>query len=319
MTYTYTPQSVDDLEPQDWSGYEGNWPDAKWPGGAKVAVSFVVHAEAGSELHESNGDGAPEGWLTETIYSAYGKLPHEAGTNAASVYEYDTARGFWNVLSVFDRFSLPATLFVCGLSAEKFPAYVTEAEARGWELVSENYRFIDYFGVDPAVEAEHAAKALEAIKKTSEKGTAVKSYYTARPSHLTERIQVEAFKKAGEEMSYSNCAYGDDLPYYGKKNGILYVPMSLDCNDQKFVSAPGFSSGVDFYDHIAAAFDCLYKEGTEGSPKMMTIALHPRIIGRPGRLAYLIKLIEHIKKHDGVWVPTRSEIAEHWKKVHPRA
>ncbi|GFZ47173.1 hypothetical protein JCM24511_04916 [Saitozyma sp. JCM 24511] len=365
MTYAYPPQNLDDLEPQDWPGYEGDWPNPQWPGGAKVCVSFVVHAEAGAESHETNGDAYPEAWLNETVFGRYGTLPHNAGTNSSSVYEYETCRGFWNVLDVFDRYSLPATLFVCGRSAEVFPTYITEAESRGWELVSENYRFLDYYSLDPSVELEHATKAIESISKASTKGTVPRSYYMSRPSPISESVAVEAWKNKGVELGYSNCAYGDDLPYYGLKNGILYVPMSLDCNDQKFISAPGFSSGVDFYDHISSAFDCLYKEGLEGSQKMMTgrreslltlrqVALHPRIISRPGRLAYLINLIEHIQKHEGVWIPTRSEIAEyvgsglnsnsisvsasacvirfvrraqregtlnddrHWKKVHPR-
>ncbi|ORY24216.1 hypothetical protein BCR39DRAFT_334954 [Naematelia encephala] len=316
MTFKYEPQNAAEVEPMDWAGYEGEWPDPKWPGGAKVCVSFVIHAEAGAESHESNGDNSPEGWLGETSFIPYGALPNNGMINQSSVYEYETARGFWVLLDVFDRYSLPASMFICGQSAQVFPEYVTEAEKRGFELVSENYRFIDYFGLDPAVEAEHASKALQAIKTASKNGTVPNSYYMARPSHLSEGIVVEAFKDAGVEFKYSNCAYGDDLPYYGSK-GILYIPMSLDCNDQKFVAPPGFSGGIDFYDHVADAFNCLYREGTEGSPKMMTIALHPRIISRPGRLAYLIKVIEHMKKHDGVWFATRSEIADHWKKIHP--
>jgi peptidoglycan/xylan/chitin deacetylase (PgdA/CDA1 family) len=146
--------------------------------------------------------------------------------------QYETCRAYWNLLDVFDRYQLPATLFVCGRSAEVFPEYVIEAESRGWEVVSESYRFLEYFGMDPKTEAEHASKALDAISKASTKGTVPTSYYMARPSHLSEGFAVEAFKKKGVEMSYSNCAYGDDLPYYGVKNGILYVPMSLDCNDQ---------------------------------------------------------------------------------------
>jgi peptidoglycan/xylan/chitin deacetylase (PgdA/CDA1 family) len=133
---------------------------------------------------------------------------------------------------VFDRYSLPATLFVCGRSAEVFPTYITESESRGWELVSENYRFLDYFALDPSVELEHATKAIEAISKASIHGTVTTSYYMSRPSPISESVAVEAWKTKGVELGYSNCAYGDDLPYYGLKNGILYVPMSLDCNDQ---------------------------------------------------------------------------------------
>jgi allantoinase len=146
--------------------------------------------------------------------------------------QYETARGWWNLLDVFDRYALRATTFVCGRSAELFPSYVTESEKRSFELVSESYRFIEYFGVAPDVEAEHAVKALQAISAASEKGTIPKSYYVARPSHLTESITIKAFEETGTGLSYSNCAYGDDLPYYGEKNGVLYVPMSLDCNDQ---------------------------------------------------------------------------------------
>jgi len=315
--YQYAPQSLDELEPQDWPGYEGDWPDPQWPGGAKIAVSFVIHGEAGAESHEANGDAGPEVWLLETTFGAYGALTHNAMIPATTVYEYETARGWWNVLDVFDRFHLPATAFVCGRAAEVFPEFVVESEKRGWEVVSENYRFLDYFGIDPKVEEEHAAKAIQAIAKASPSGLIPKSYYMARPSHLSETFALKAFSEEAGGLAYSNCAYGDDLPYYGKRNGVLYVPMSLDCNDQKFVSSPGFSSGIDFYDHVTAAFDCLYKEGLEGSPKMMTIAVHPRIIARPGRLAYFVKVIEHITKHDGVWIPTRSEIAEHWKKLYP--
>ncbi|RXK35158.1 hypothetical protein M231_07570 [Tremella mesenterica] len=317
MPFIYEKQDASKLLPQDWAGYEGEWPDPKWPGGAKIAVTFMIHAEAGAERHQVNGDPYPEAWLTENNFSGYGSLPHRGGVSASTVYEYETCRAFWNLLDVFDRYSLPATVSICGRAAEVFKPFVTESESRNYEIITEGYRFIDYFGEDPKTEDEHIRKSITAIKEAG-KGTIVKSYYMARPTHLTEDIVRKAFKEeTGEELSYSNCFYGDDLPYWGP-SGLLYVPMSLDCNDQKFVSSPGFSSGVDFYDHVVGAFDALYSEGIEGSPKMMTIALHPRLIARPGRLAYLIKVIEHIQQHDGVWFAKRQEVADHWKKVHPK-
>ena len=185
-----------------------------------------------SAAHNQNGDAEAEMWLMETVIGSRAQIGHRGNMSSTTVYEYESARGFWNVLDVFDRYALPATLFVCGRSAELFPTFVQEAEKRKWEIVSENYRFIDYFGIDPAVEAEHTVKALECIKVASLSGTIPKSFHCPRPSHLTEGFALEAFKKSGAEMLYSNDGYGDDLPYYAPKTGLLYVPMSLDCNDQ---------------------------------------------------------------------------------------
>ncbi|KAJ3023573.1 hypothetical protein HKX48_002446 [Thoreauomyces humboldtii] len=303
-----------DINERDLSGYAGQPPRFSWPNGAKIALSFVVNYEEGGENTPANGDTHSEVFLNETPGSA----PRPSrDPNMETQYEYGTRSGVYRLLSLFRRHGYKFTCFAVGRAVELTPEPVAQMHREGHEICSHNHRWIDYAKLTEEEERSHCRKAVEAIRKAT--GSAPRGWYTGRIGTASRRVVVEEYKKMGLELVYDSDAYNDDLPYWVKADGEphLVVPYTLDQNDMKYAVAPGFTSPDGFYTYLKDAFDILYAEGQEGTPKMMSIGLHCRIVGKPGRAAALQRFLEYVKGHEGVWVATREEIARFWKKEFP--
>ncbi|KAJ3043251.1 hypothetical protein HDV00_005571 [Rhizophlyctis rosea] len=319
---TPNPSSISSAAIRDLIGYGAQPPNPKWPGGAKICLSFVINYEEGGENTVVNGDAGSEVFLNETPggQSRVGVRD----MNMETQYEYGSRCGFWRLLRLFDSFKFTFTLFAVGKAVELNPSVVVETEKRGSEVASHNYRWIDYQYVPALVEREHVVKSIEAIKKASPSGKAPVGWYTGRIGPNSRRIVVEEYKRLGLELLWDGDVYNDDLPYWvdwekdvkgaGK---VLCVPYTLDQNDMKFCVPPGFSSPDGFYTYLKDAFDTLYEEGCDGQAKMMSIGLHCRLVGKPGRIGALKRFMEYVASKEGVWIATREEIARHWRKEHP--
>jgi allantoinase len=293
---------------RDLVGYGRNPPHAAWPNKARIAVSFVVNYEEGGERSILHGDKESEVYLHEVV----GMTPRQRKRDESveSVYEYGSRAGFWRILREFERRQLPFTSWAVGMALLRHPEAAHAMIEGGHEVASHGWRWIDYQNMPIAEERKHFRLAIDAIKKTT--GVAPVGWYTGRLSPNSRRLAVE------HGMLYDGDAYNDDLPYWtdvaGK--GHLVVPYTLDVNDMKFGTAQGFNTGDDWFAYARDAFDTLYAEGDE-TPKMMSIGLHLRLIGRPGRMRALQRFMDHIAKHDRVWVCRRMDIARHWIKTHP--
>ena len=301
--------AVDDPYPRDFAGYGRTPPDPKWPGGARIAVQFVVNYEEGGENTVLNGDPASEVFLNETP----GGTPVQGMRNPSmeSMYEYGSRVGFWRLMRMFEERGLKFTSYAVGLAIEKNPEAAIAMHQAGHELASHGWRWIDYQHVDEATEREHMHRAIEAHERVV--GERPLGWYTGRTSPITRRLVVE---EGG--FVYDSDAYNDDLPYWVTVGGAphLVVPYTLDQNDMKFAVPPGFTSGDGFYAYLKDAFDILYAEG-ETSPKMMNIGLHCRLAGKPGRAAALARFMDYVLGHEKVWVARRIDIARHWMATHP--
>jgi putative urate catabolism protein len=294
--------------PRDMVGYGANPPDAKWPGGARIAVQFVVNYEEGGENSVLHGDKGSEAFLSDMV----GAQSHPDRAMAMeSLYEYGSRAGFWRLKRLFDEFGMPITVFGVASAMERNPAAVDAMLASKWEVATHGYRWIDYQNVPEAMEREHIAKAIEIHKRLT--GERPLGWYQGRTSPNTARLVVE---EGG--FTYDADSYADDLPYYDTRHGKpqLIVPYSLDANDMKFVALNGFTVGKQFAGYLMDAFDTLYAEGAT-TPKMMSIGLHGRIAGRPGRIQGLLRFLEHVAAHKQVWVARRIDIARHWLAMHP--
>jgi len=297
---------------RDFYGYGPKTPDPQWPGGARIAVSFVLNYEEGGENTILNGDPGSEVYLTEVPGGT--PLVGQRDFSTESAYEYGARAGFWRILRTFAQRKIHFTSWAVGRALElNHPAGRAMIEA-GHEVASHGYRWINYKDFGEAEERDHMHMAIRAIEAAC--GKRPVGWYTGRFSAHTLKLVVE-----NGGFLYSSDSYADDLPYYVRVEGAahLIVPYTLDVNDMKFAVPPGFSAGEGWFNYMKDAFDTLYAEGSAGAPKMMSIGMHCRLAGRPGRTAALARFMDHVLSHDRVWVATREQIARHWMTVHPPA
>lgn len=295
--------------PRDLIGYAGKPPFSAWPGRARIAISFVLNYEEGAENSILHGDEASESFLSEIINAQ--PLPGMRHISMESLYDYGARAGFWRIRKLFDERQLPLTVFGVAMAMQRNPEAVAAMLESGWEIASHGYRWINYQHMPETLEHDHMLRAIEIHTELT--GSRPLGWYTGRTSPNTARLVA---KEGG--FVYDSDSYADDLPYYDSTWGKpqLILPYTLDTNDMRFCAAQGFNSGAQFYDYLKDSFDVLYAEG-EAAPKMLSIGLHSRIIGRPARLASLAKFLDYVQAHDRVWVATRLQIARHWLETHP--
>lgn len=295
--------------PRDMVGYGQKPPDPKWPDKARIAVQFVVNYEEGGENNILHGDSGSEAFLSEIIgASAY---ENARNMNMESIYEYGSRAGFWRLHRIFSERKVPMTVFVVAMAMQRNQDAIDAMLKSEWEIASHGYRWIDYQNVPEQLEIEHLQKAVEIHSEVT--GSSPQGFYLGRTSPNTHRILAEQ-----GNFIYSADSYADDLPYWNQdyQNPLLMVPYTLDANDMRFATAQGFNSGDQFYTYLKDTFDCLYDEG-EVTPKMMSVGLHCRLVGRPGRASALIKFLDYILTKERVWIPRRLDIANHWRKHFP--
>ncbi|HRE90428.1 MAG TPA: allantoinase PuuE [Myxococcota bacterium] len=295
--------------PRDMVGYGRRPPEAKWPGAARVAVQFVLNYEEGGENCILHGDAASEAFLSEIP----GAQPW-AGVrhmNMESIYEYGSRVGVWRLLRLFEERGLPLTSFAVGMALERHPEVAHALKEGGHEVASHGYRWIDYQYTDPELERAHIRAAIAVHEKLL--GEKPAGFYQGRMSPNTRRLVMEE-----GTFTYDADAYADELPYYvdGPRGPHLVVPYTLDCNDMRFATVAGFAQGEDFFAYCRDTFDQLWEEGAD-TPRMMSVGLHCRLVGRPGRARQLARFLDHIGRHDRVWVARRVDIAKHWLATHP--
>lgn len=295
--------------PRDLVGYGENPPHAKWPGDARIALQFVVNYEEGGENCILHGDAASEAFLSEIVGAA--AWPGQRHMNMESIYEYGSRSGFWRLLRMFRERALPVTVFGVATALARNPEAVAAMKAAGWEIASHGLKWIEYKDFSPCDERAHIGEAVRI--HTEIVGERPLGFYQGRASEHTLALTIE---EGG--FLYSADAYADDLPYWfddGQAQQLI-TPYTLDSNDMRFAVAQGFNSGDQFYAYLKDSFDVLYAEGAE-RPKMLSVGLHCRLVGRPGRAAALTRFLDYVGNHDHVWVTTRLEIARHWVKHHP--
>jgi chitin deacetylase len=296
--------------PRDFTGYGATPPDAKWPGGARIAVQFVLNYEEGGENCLLHGDAASEAFLSEIVGAA--PWPGQRHWNMESIYDYGARAGFWRLHRLFTRAHVPVTVYGVASALARAPEQVEAMQTAGWEIASHGLKWIDYR--DHSKEAE-AADMAEAIRLHTEvTGAAPRGWYCGRTSENTVRLAAQA-----GAFDYISDTYDDDLPYWSDIAGTdqLIIPYTLDCNDMRFATPQGFNAGDQFYTYLRDTFDALYAEGVAGQAKMMSVGLHCRLIGRPGRVQALARFLEYIHGFEGVWTPRRIDIADHWRATHP--
>ncbi|MBF6211301.1 allantoinase PuuE [Nocardia puris] len=294
---------------RDFVGYGPTPPDPRWPGGAKIAVQFVLNYEEGGENSVLDGDPHAETFLSEIVPAEPFPNRH---MSMESLYEYGSRAGLWRVLRVFERRGLPLTIFAVARAMQRNPEAVSAFLELGHEIASHGLRWKSYQLSDIETERAHMAEAVRVLTELT--GTPPRGWYTGRDSPHTRELVVE---HGG--FVYDSDSYADDLPYWVRvgERDHLVVPYTLDTNDMRFSSPAGFPSGDQFFAHLRDAFDVLYREGAEGSPKMLSVGLHCRLVGRPARTAALERFLDHIQAREGVWITRRIDIAEHWRAEHP--
>ncbi|KPZ51728.1 allantoinase PuuE [Pseudoalteromonas sp. P1-25] len=298
--------------PRDLIGYGSQVPHANWPNRARIAVQVVLNYEEGGENSVLHGDAAAETFLSEIVSAPHVEDRH---ISMESIYEYGSRAGVWRLLKLFKKYDIPVTIFAVAMALERHPDVAKAFVEAGHEIASHGLRWINYQHIDKQTEREHMKKAIEIIQTLT--GKKPKGWYTGRTSPNTAALVVE-----NGSFLYDADDYSDDLPFYSIKEGKpqLIVPYTLDVNDMRFAAVQGFNAGDQFYNYLKDAFDTLYEEGDpqgENAPKMMSIGLHCRLIGRPGRIKALARFFEYAKSHEQVWFATREQIAEHWLKTHP--
>jgi OHCU decarboxylase len=296
--------------PRDLTGYGETPPTPAWPNGASIAVQIVLNYEEGGENNILHGDTASEAFLSEiTGASPWAGQRH---WNMESIYEYGARAGFWRMFRMLE--DLPVTVYGVATALARAPAQVAAMKRAGWEIASHGLKWVEHRDMSVA---EESAQIIEAIHlHTQVTGAPPRGWYTGRCSMNT----VELAARLGD-FAYIADSYADDLPYWIKAGGKdqLIVPYTMDCNDMRFAIQAGFTNGEQFERHLIDSFDMLYAEGQNGAPKMLSIGLHCRLAGRPGRARALLRALDHFRKHDGVWFATREQIADHWAKVNPPA
>ncbi|MBY4678400.1 allantoinase PuuE [Marinobacterium arenosum] len=300
---------MSDTYPRDLIGYGANPPHPEWPGNARIAVSFVLNYEEGGERCVLHGDPESEAFLSE-MPSAQ-PLAGVRHMSMESIYEYGSRAGVWRLLKLFNKYDIPLTVFAVAMAIERHPEVARAMVKAGHEICSHAYRWIDYQYMDESEERDHLQRAIEIIRKVT--GQRPLGWYTGRNSPNTRKLVMQ---EGG--FLYDSDAYDDDLPYWveGEDKPHLVIPYTLDVNDMRFATVQGFNSGEQFYQYLKDSFDTLYEEGAE-APKMMSIGLHCRLAGRPGRIAALERFIRYAQGHHGVWFSRRIDIARHWHEHHP--
>jgi allantoinase len=305
--------------PRDLVGYGRRPPHARWPGGARIAVQFVLNHEEGGENTVLDGDPASETFLSEIMGAQPFAMRH---MSMESVYEYGSRAGLWRLLRAFEHRKLPLTVFAVAVALKRHPEAAAAYRELGHEIAGHGLRWISYQLTDRATERAHLAEAVALLQEIT--GAAPLGWYTGRDSPNTRQLVVE---HGG--FAYDADSYADDLPYWTEvtantagaagKIRHLVIPYTLDCNDMRFATAQGFNSGTQFFDYARDTFDTLYREGDPNgldAPRMMSVGLHPRIIGRPGRMASLERFLDYVCEREQVWVCRRIDIARHWATVH---
>jgi putative urate catabolism protein len=299
--------------PRDLKGYGRNPPHARWPGDARVALQFVLNFEEGAESSVLHGDPASEQFLSEMHAPAAYPARH---LSMEGIYEYGSRSGVWRILREFERRGLPLTVFGVAMALQRCPDVVAAFTELGHEIACHGWRWIHYQNIDEATEREHMRRAIEIVERLTGKRPA--GWYTGRDSPNTRRLVADA-----GVFEYDSDYYGDDLPFWlqvrktdGDLAPHLVVPYTLDCNDMRFASPQGFAHGGDFFDYLRDAFDVLHAEADE-RPKMMSVGMHCRLLGRPGRLRALQRFLDYVAERDRVWIARRIDIARHWNKTHP--
>lgn len=294
--------------PRDLIGYGDTPPNPNWPSNAKIAVQFVLNYEEGGENCVLHGDDTSEVFLSEIIGAQAYKDRH---LSMESMYEYGSRVGFWRLHRLFERLQVPITVFGVTMALQRNPEAVAAMKEANWEIASHGMRWIHYQNMPEAQERKMIDASMQLHQAIT--GSKPVGWYTGRTSPNTLKLISER-----DDLLYCADSYADDLPYYDTNypKPLLIVPYTLDTNDMRFASAQGFNSGEQFYQYLKDAFDVLYEEGNY-APKMLSIGLHCRIIGRPARMAALQRFIEYVQSHDRVWLSTRQEIAQHWKDNFP--
>ncbi|MDK3017808.1 allantoinase PuuE [Pseudodonghicola flavimaris] len=296
--------------PRDMRGYGAQAPDANWPGGAKVAVQFVLNYEEGGENCILHGDAASEAFLSDIAGAA--QWPGQRHWNMESIYEYGARAGFWRLHRLFTGAGIPVTIYGVATALARSPEQVAAMQDAGWEIASHGLKWVEHKDMP---EAEERAAIAEAIRLHTEVvGEPPRGWYTGRCSANTVRLTAET-----GQFDYISDTYDDDLPYWlevGDRDQLI-IPYTLEANDMRFATAPGYITGEQFFTYLRDAFDVLYAEGQAGAPKMMNIGLHCRLIGRPGKLAGLKRFIDYISEFADVWTPRRIDVARHWAAHHP--
>ena len=312
--YSMEPDSMEHY-PRDMIGYGPQPPKADWPGNARIALQFVLNYEEGGESNVLHGDPGSEQFLSEIIGAPAYPARH---LSMESIYEYGSRAGVWRLLREFEARNLPLTVFAVAMALQRNPALADELVRLDHEIACHGLRWIHYQQVDEAVEREHMQQALDILLQLT--GKRPLGWYTGRDSPNTRRLVVE---QGG--LLYDSDYYGDDLPLWtqvetgnGERKSHLVVPYTLDVNDMRFATAQGFNSGEQFFQYLKDSFDVLYAEG-EHTPKMMSVGLHCRLVGRPGRFRALQRFLDYVQQQERVWICRRIDIAQHWIARHPPA
>ncbi len=295
--------------PRDFRGYGAQVPHVTWPNDARIAISFVLNYEEGGENCLLHGDSASEAFLSEIVGAA--PWPNQRHWNMESIYDYGARAGFWRLHRLFTKAQIPLTIYGVATALARAPEQVQAMQKANWEIASHGLKWIDYKDHSPE---DEAADMDEAIRLHTEvTGQPPRGWYTGRCSTNTVALA------ADRGFDWISDTYDDDLPYWMHQNGRdqLIIPYTLDCNDMRFATPQGFNSGDQFFTYLKDTFDCLYAEGTEGQAKMMSVGLHCRLIGRPGRIQALRRFVEYVQSFEGVWCATREDIASHWSQTHP--
>lgn len=295
--------------PRNLIGYGRNTPDPKWPGGANIAVQFVINYEEGGESCILDGDPASECLLSEIVGAQ--AWNGQRNLNMESIYEYGARSGFWRLWRAFTRRDIPVTVYGVTLAMARNPEAVAAMKEADWEIASHGLRWLEYKDCPEEVEREHIREAVRLHTEIT--GSRPLGIYQGKPSDNTLKLVIE---EGG--FLYSSDSYADELPYWvkGRDKPHLIVPYTLDANDMRFVTPQGFNTGEQFFTYLKDCFDILYREGAEGAAKMMSIGLHCRIVGRPGRMAALERFLDYVQGHEKVWIAKREEIARHWHEHH---
>jgi putative urate catabolism protein len=308
-----TPAGAASSYPRDLAGYGARPPHAQWPGQARIAVQFVLNYEEGGESSVLHGDAGSEQFLSEMFNPASYPDRH---LSMESIYEYGSRVGVWRILREFERRGLPLTVFGVGMALQRTPEVAKACQQLGHEIACHGWRWIHYQAMDEATEREHMQLGMQAIEAIT--GQRPLGWYTGRDSPNTRRLVADY-----GGFAYDSDYYGDDLPFWmpvtKSDDSVvqqLIVPYTLDCNDMRFALPQGYSHADPFFQYLKDTFDTLYAEGAE-RPAMMSIGMHCRLLGRPGRITALQRFLDHIATHDRVWVCKRIEIAEHWRATYP--
>ena len=311
------PSSPFPAYPRDLAGHGRHPPLAAWPGQARIALQFVLNYEEGGENSVLHGDAGSEQFLSEMFNPPSFADRH---LSMESIYEYGSRAGVWRILREFEKRQLPLTVFGVGMALQRHPDACAAFVELGHEIACHGWRWISYQNIDEATEREHMRLGLEAIEKLT--GTRPLGWYTGRDSPNTRRLVADDGR-----LDYDSDYYGDDLPFWmnvARTDGVtvprLVVPYTLDANDMRFSSAQGFAQADDFFVYLRDSFDALYAEGDPdglNAPKMMSVGMHCRLLGRPGRITALQRFLDHVEKYDHVWICRRIDIAKHWQQTHP--